>query len=163
MLSWDTQQDGYEQRITMKGHLSEETPLEPLAQEISSAHVVFDLAGIVRVNSIGCRQWLKMVQALAARGISIVLERCSVPIVQQLTMIAGFEGNGRVRSFYIPLYCEACEHEMDQLVTLESGVQEVLMRGEVCPSCAAHMQLDDLPECYEGLTGLLERLPPESR
>ena len=154
VLTWRIQQRGAEIHVAIKGQVDEASDLTPIAAEIGPGLVVFDTSGIDRINSMGCKQWLRFMQVLDGRGNQTVLQNCSMAMAQQIVMIRGFEGGGAVRSVFAPYFCSACDHEKLQLVELSQGfdVNEIL--SIPCDKCPAAMELDDLPEVYERLATL---------
>jgi eukaryotic-like serine/threonine-protein kinase len=114
-------------------------------------NVVLDLEGVVRINSAGVRDWLMFVSSLERAGKKITLERCSVSIVQQLNVIAGFRGRGIVASVFAPYYCNSCDRGHRELIelTIDVGVPD-LEQAVMCPRCKAPMEFDDLAGSYLG-------------
>lgn len=161
-LTWKIERRGAETHVVMSGDITEAVPLEPLASELASAAasvVTFDLAGIRAVSSIGVRNWLLLLRDLEGQGGALVLERCSVPIVHQLSMVAGFEGKGgTVRSIFAPYYCADCNHAEDRLFPMDAaGMAERVLETGVCPKCGGALEFDDLPEHYIGLARALDQ------
>jgi DNA-directed RNA polymerase subunit RPC12/RpoP len=154
MLKWTLHPGGSELRVVMNGLITEKTPLAPLAEQAKAGCVTLDLAGVTAINSLGCREWLQLMRLFREKGVEVVLERCSTPIVHQLIMILGFEGNGSVRSFYAPYVCSGCGREELKLISLESGSVASILAGGGCERCGATLELDDLPEHYEKLATL---------
>ena len=76
------------------------------------------------------------------------LIECPPSVVDQINMVAGFVGRGRVTSFYAPMACDGCGHELDRLFQ----VAEYRIAGRLpdvhCPRCGAKMHVDDLEEQY---------------
>ncbi|MCB9696748.1 MAG: protein kinase [Alphaproteobacteria bacterium] len=127
--------------------------------------VVLDLSGIQRVTSFGVREWLSMNDA--SRASSLYLARCTEPIVNQLTMIRGFAGRGKVLSFLAPYVCVSCGKPFSRLVDAEADAQAV--RDQVpppaaCPSCGGEGRFDDDPRSYFAIASLLaDVVPPAVR
>ena len=158
MLTWKIEPHGAQERVIVTGRITEETPLAPLADAISASQVVLDLAAVERINSLGCREWLLLMQTLENRGIELALERCSVAFVQQLAMILGFAGNGVVRSVYAPYCCAGCGHEELILLSLDSELGPSTFQTQTCRPCGGTLEFDDLPENYQTLSiGLARR------
>jgi anti-anti-sigma regulatory factor len=148
MITWKKETRDERVSFTLSGEITEDAPLEALANQINPPHVVLDLAEVRRINSCGVRDWLRMIRSLEAKGVSLVLERCSVPIVHHLNMITGFEGHGSVRSVFAPYYCGTCNIDTRRLLLVESGRSD-LSKRDTCPKCGGQMEFDDIPEIYE--------------
>ncbi len=127
--------------------------------------VVLDLSGVERVTSFGVREWLAM--NAAASVTSLYLDRCTEPIVNQLTMIRGFSGPGRVLSFLAPYVCTGCGTAFQRLVDAEADAEAV--RAQVpppaaCPTCGGEGRFDDDPRSYFAIASLLaEQVPAAVR
>ena len=132
--------------VQLSGDITENTDFGGLLSQPSAA-LVFDLSGIRHINSCGVREWINFVTELKRAGKSLELERCSVPIVNQLNMISNFRGGARVRSIYTPYYCAECDREHPQLMDVSAGVAPAVPEV-ACPDCQAAMEFDDLPEAY---------------
>jgi anti-anti-sigma regulatory factor len=145
-LSFKKEKRGTDVVVALNGDITEYAPWDKLIAQIDTPAVVFDLGDVKRINSCGVRDWLRMIRLLESKGVAIVLDRCSVPIVHSLTMISGFEGNGRIRSLFVPYYCEVCNVDSRRLYQVDSGGS--VLDGEPCPKCRNKMEFDDLPELY---------------
>jgi hypothetical protein len=111
--------------------------------------LTFDLGGIRRINSMGVRQWIDLVQELEANGVTVVFERCSPVLVTQMGMISNFMGrSSHVRSILVPYLCPSCESDTAQLFEVRPGVLNALLKPMACPKCQATMLLDEGPETY---------------
>jgi len=107
--------------------------------------VTFDLAGVTRVTSGGVTRWIRLLRGL--EGVTeLVFVRCSVPVVTQLNMVRGFQGQGVVRSFYAPYACDATGEEQDVLLTPDQ-IQDVSTAPPVS-SDEGELTLNDLPRRY---------------
>lgn len=137
--------------IAFKGDIDERADFTTiLALEVKA--LVIDLSEVRRINSIGVREWMRFVQALTTRNIEVVFEKCSVPIVQQLNMIAAFRGKGLVASVFAPYYCVKCDHNISHLVELNGDLVD-LEAKMTCPKCGGPLEFDDIAQTYLGFVG----------
>ncbi len=131
--------------ISLSGVVDESADLSFF--ERLSGPVRINMRGVRRINSYGVRAWIEAVRSLPPE-IVVELVECPPPVIDQINMVAGFLGRGRVASFYAPMACERCGHERDQLF----GVTEYRASGRLpdvkCPQCGEIMQIDDLEEHY---------------
>lgn len=134
--------------IALHGEIDEHADFSPILA-MSEKSMVLDLSDVKRINSIGVRQWMEFVNKLADNGVDVVFERCSVPIVQQLNMIASFRGRGVVVSVFAPYFCQKCEHDHRHLIELNGSVPD-LEAKMMCPNCGAMLEFDDIAETYLG-------------
>lgn len=144
-FDWSIVRHESETRLVLVGELTESTDLSPVMTERLSSPVVVDLGGITRINSCGLRAWIWLVLALNEAGLSIILDRCSPPIVGQLNLISNFVGReGTVRSVFAPYECLSCDLEHLELIDGETnGIDQIR-----CPECGNPAELSDLPEVY---------------
>lgn len=109
--------------------------------------VQVSMRGIRRINSFGVRSWIDAIRKVPPDATVEFIE-CPPPVIDQINMVAGFLGKGKVVSFYAPMTCEACDVEMNQLFE----VTEVKKLGKLpevrCPKCRKPMEVDDLEEQY---------------
>ncbi|NOU28236.1 MAG: hypothetical protein HOO96_10070, partial [Polyangiaceae bacterium] len=143
--------------------------------------VVIDLAEVERVTSYGVREWLSMLAA-ARKVERWVLARCSEAVVNQLSMIRKFSGNGLVASFYAPYSCGRCGNGFERLFDIEGdavSIAQGLPPTCVCPLCGGEGRFDDdastyfafasshlgtaLPAGVRGVLQELERQPVSTR
>ncbi len=144
-LSWEIEEVGETLKVTLKGDVTESIDFAPLLER-PEKNMVFDLEGIRQFTSPGVRLWVHFINDLT-KDRRVVLERCSVAVVQQLYMIANMRGDAKIRSIMLPYFCASCEADETKLLDLESGTPEI--KTELpCEKCEGEMEFDDLPESY---------------
>ncbi|MEQ9501682.1 MAG: FIST N-terminal domain-containing protein [Deltaproteobacteria bacterium] len=147
--------------VRFNGRITEQFEGRRIAERLSG-RVVFDLSGIERITSFGVREWLQMTKTMKVD--ELYLARCSDAVVNQLAMIPGFAGDGKLVSFHAPYLCDRCGHEFTSEIDVERDV-ETLKGAESaadCPRCSATAPLDDDPEAYFAFaTGLLGTKVPD--
>ena len=114
----------------------------------AAATCVLDIGEISRINSSGVRRWMDCMTALVQKGAKIVLDRCSVPMVQQLNMIRRFHGGGEVRSLFAPYLCAKCNDVHTRLLPVNPELHQKLEASVPCPKCGRRMEFDDLPDSF---------------
>jgi len=100
-----------------------------------------------RINSYGVRAWIEAMRHVPP-GATFELLECPPAVVDQLNMVAGFVGPGQVTSFYAPMACDACGHDLDQLFEVAQYRQAGRLPDVPCPRCGERMHVDDLEEQY---------------
>jgi anti-anti-sigma regulatory factor len=142
-LTWKIEKRGDTTLIVFSGEVDETSDFTSL--ESLSGKVVFDLAGIRRMNSEGVRLWINFLKALG--GVSdLSFVRCSLPVVTQINMVRGFRGKAEIRSFYAPYICEATGLEEERLLTREEVPDP--LHPPTFPCEGGVQELDDIPERY---------------
>jgi anti-anti-sigma regulatory factor len=143
--------DASSRRVTLVGRIDEAAHVDELAPEIAAKEVVIDTAGVYFMNSVGVRDWIKLLRALDEKRAAIVLEGCSEPMVSQLNLIPNARGNASVSSLHAPYLCDACGLDTAMLLPIDAYADELrAMKPPVlrCPECGGSMRLADLPERY---------------
>lgn len=141
--------DQSERRLVLRGRLDESAQLVKHAAGWIARRVILDTGELAFINSIGIREWMHFLAALTGGGATIVHERCSEPLVEQMCFIPAVRCGGTVRSFHAPYECPRCNHEAS--VLLDVARHNDLLRAMQappmpCPQCGATMELADLPE-----------------
>jgi hypothetical protein len=107
--------------------------------------------GIVRINSVGVKAWIKYFQTLHSRGIKLKFVELSTAIVEQMNFISNFRCGGEVESIFVPFSCEKCHSELvglfktDVLKKLQCKIPPLR-----CSKCGGQAVFDDVPEEYFG-------------
>jgi hypothetical protein len=137
-------------RISLAGRIDDTSPLGELTANTPAGNVTIDTSGVTFVNSIGMREWLRLVRGLHARGI-VTLERVADVLITQMNMILKLGEAVRITSFHAQYLCPACGAEGTRLVDAVLHA-EALARLEApklpCRECTAQMDLADFPERY---------------
>jgi hypothetical protein len=78
---------------------------------------VLNFKGLVQMNSVGIRIFMKTMSAVQDNG--LWFEECTPSIVRQMSMVPAFLGKAQVISIYAPFVCGACE--ADKMLLLTAG------------------------------------------
>jgi hypothetical protein len=117
-----------------------------------AGHAKLNVKGVRRINSYGVRAWIEALRTIPPTTAYDFVE-CSPPLLDQPLPVAGFQGKGKVISFYAPMVCPACGHESDQLHDVSTVVRNAGRIPKIpCPDCGRTMELDDLEERYQPIT-----------
>jgi predicted RNA-binding Zn-ribbon protein involved in translation (DUF1610 family) len=130
-------------RITIVGRIDDAAQLQALASNVPAGEVVIDTEGVTFVNSVGMREWIRLVRALKGR---VRLERVADVLMTQMNLIAELAGAVTISSFHAQYVCPACGHEGAPLVEV-TGMMAA-MPALACPECGSAMELADFPERY---------------
>lgn len=110
--------------------------------------VQISMKGVRRINSFGVRTWIDAIRKVPD-GATFEFLECPPPVIDQMNMVAGFVGRGKVTSFFAPMVCEACEHEEDKLfLVADIQANGAKLREVKCPKCGDPMEVDDLEDQY---------------
>jgi hypothetical protein len=112
----------------------------------SEGLLVLDLDGVPRASSFGVRAWMA---AMRGTGPGIVhLARVRPEMMRAFNLSKWPAKNVRLVSIYLPLHCDACDHDQDQLVDVTKcrSVQEV--PAAPCERCGGVCELDEIATSY---------------
>ncbi|WP_437570000.1 protein kinase domain-containing protein [Sorangium sp. So ce542] len=136
--------------VSMSGRMTEELHGLAVARGIAG-RVLFDLGGVQRVTSFGVREWMAMLAEVSRSAPEIYVGRCTEPIVNQVSMIRRFFGDGRIVSFYGPYRCERCGATFERLFDCDRDAHLVRTHeppASPCPRCGGAAVFDDDAESY---------------
>jgi hypothetical protein len=138
-------------RVILRGRLDESAPLAARAEAWAATEVAIDTAGVAFINSIGVREWMRLLRGLGARGARIRLERCAMVIIEQINMIEDARGSAEVASFHAPYQCTGCGLEASMLLDLAdhgAAMRRMEAPAMTCPDCGQAMELFEIPEKF---------------
>lgn len=143
-FTWKTSEtkEGY-LVIKFTGGLNETNSLDNLVDQIDK-FVLLDMEGVTYINSSGLASWLHFMSSLKRKNTNVVFVRCSIPVVQQMNMIPQFIANFKVKSFFAPYYCSACDTESSVLVDNTQALRDRLP----CDNCSAQREFDEIADTY---------------
>lgn len=122
--------------IQISGSIDEVSELT--VPDARGRRVVIDAHRVHRINSLGVRAWVEMMEALSQQTADVVLVRMPALLLTQASMISTFLGNARVHSFTSPWVCLQCDHVQEETHEANDPVPETLP----CPNCGSQMELD---------------------
>jgi DNA-directed RNA polymerase subunit RPC12/RpoP len=130
-------------RVTMAGRLDDTASVADLPARLPAGDIVIDTEGVTFVNSIGMREWIRLVRAVRGR---LHLERVSDVLMTQMNLIAELAGAVAISSFHAQYVCPSCGAEAQPLV--DASGRPAAMPALPCPECGSPMELGDFPERY---------------
>lgn len=141
--------------VSFDGFINENVRFDQLPIAPAS-NLIFDLAGVALINSLGIRGWVTWMRSMRAK--SFIFRRCSKAVVDQINILEGFLPPGSVvESFLVPYHCDACQKgEMilfRQGHEFEKGTpdhpEKITPPGDVeCPICRTRMEMDVIETKY---------------
>lgn len=138
-------------RIALSGRLDDAAPLSSLATNDLDRELVLDTGGITFVNSIGIREWMRLLRTLQEGGIHVILENVADVLITQMNMIPEARGDSTITSFHALYACEGCGAESTPLVEVAPHREQLMAMkapSMKCPECGGKMELGDYPERY---------------
>ncbi|MBA3464533.1 MAG: hypothetical protein H0T46_31670 [Deltaproteobacteria bacterium] len=138
--------DGAIACLRFAGTIDESFEGKKLGGTAAGDTLVLDLGGVKKISSFGIREWVDFVTTANKQVRSMVLIECSPKVVDQLNMVANFNGGGRVFSFYAPFRCDYCDSEHRVLLQLDKDheiIKSMKLAERPCPSCKEGMYFDE--------------------
>ena len=138
-------------RLVLAGRIDERAHIADLEKTVDDRELVIDLSGVTYINSLGVRDWVTFLRALAKRDVKLTLERVAEVMVLQMNMIVDARGSARVASFFAPFACDACGWEGATLVETDE-VHPIVSAGRApeieCPDCKQQARFADFVDRY---------------
>jgi DNA-binding response OmpR family regulator/anti-anti-sigma regulatory factor len=146
LTQWQVVKDGERTRVVLRGDFTEATRFDELLPAMVG-RIVFDMAQVTYMNSLGVRAWCEFLRQARIQGYEF--HACSIPFVLQASMVRDVIGRGTVTSFFAPFHCIRCDHQEERLLQsaaiLASNLQPPTFK---CPNCGGELEFDDLPERF---------------
>jgi CheY-like chemotaxis protein len=146
LTQWQIVQDGGRTRVVLRGDFTEATRFDDLLP-LMVGRIVFDLAQVSYMNSLGVRAWCEFLRAAPIQGYEF--HACSVAFVLQASTVGDVVGRGTVTSFFAPYHCSGCEKQEERLLQSAAVLAaDMAPPRYTCPSCRGTLKFDDLPDRY---------------
>ncbi len=136
--------------VVMRGQIDEGTELVGLADKTDKA-IHIDLERVSFINSVGVREWIRMLRALKKTGIVVRMRRCSEAMIHQMNMIVEAKGSAEVDSFFAPYVCDGCGYEGSMCLDVAPHLEQFRQMQAppvACPECTQPMEFNEIPERY---------------
>lgn len=143
--------DAQARTIRLVGRLDESAALSARAAAWAAPSVTLDTAEVAFINSIGVREWMRLLRGLADAGAQVQLVRCAEVIIEQINMIDDARGNAEVVSFHAPYQCTGCGLETSTLLVVADhlpSLRKMEAPAIACPDCRQAMELYEVPEKF---------------
>jgi anti-anti-sigma regulatory factor len=128
----------------LEGSIDDAANLMSVLDHAKNRQLALDLGGVRFINSIGVREWIRLLAAAAKQGIALSLHRVPVVMVHQMNLVPATRVD-TVVTFQTPYICEECDAEKEfQLTPAEAKGNP----PQTCIECKNSMVLRDPPEIY---------------
>ena len=108
------------------------------------------LGALRTVNSVGVREWVYLMKEFSDLP-TVILEDCSVAVVDQINIVPQMLGRATVESFFAPYYCPQCDEEVTCLIRCVDHKSRLLEKKAPFlkhDKCQADLEFDALEDCY---------------
>jgi anti-anti-sigma regulatory factor len=137
--------------LKFSGTIDESFEGKKIARSLSADTLVLDLGGVKKISSFGIREWVDFATTAVKSVKQMVLIECAPKVVDQLNMVANFNGGGRVFSFYAPFRCDYCDSEQRSLLEVNKdfeAIKSMKLGDRPCPNCKESMYFDEDGSTY---------------
>ncbi|MCY4379974.1 MAG: hypothetical protein OXC40_00155 [Proteobacteria bacterium] len=138
-----------ETRFILSGQLSESFDQREIPKAKTST-VIFDLAEVNYVSSVGIREWVLLVNHWSKHH-KLYYERCSIYFVDQMNMVPDCLGPAKMSSFFAPYFCELCNSETTRLLKIKEHLDTVKNSRAptfICDCGKTELEFDALEDSY---------------
>ncbi|MEZ4364353.1 MAG: response regulator [Kofleriaceae bacterium] len=146
LTQWQILQDGGRTRVVLRGRFTEASRFDGLLP-LMVGRIVFDLAQVVYMNSLGIRAWCEFLRAAPIQGYEF--HACSVAFVVEASAHADVTARGTVTSFFAPYHCTSCPRQEERLLQSAAVLAaDMVPPTYTCSDCRGTLKFDDLPDRY---------------
>lgn len=129
--------------VRISGVLDERAELTP-RHFAGTGPVVFDLGGILGINSLGIKSWVQFVNRSTFASETILVRNCTAAMLDQFAMIPSAKPAGaELDTFFLVAFCEGCRTERTDLLTA-AAFQNGDVTAPACDGCGGSMDYEDL-------------------
>ncbi len=136
--------------ITLVGRMDDAALLGEVPAQLPAGNVCIDTSGVGFVNSVGMREWIRLIRVLRDRGIVTLVGVADV-LMTQMNLIPELARSVRIASFHAQYVCDRCGAESAPLVDAHAHAATIAamrLPSLPCSECGAEMELADFPERY---------------
>jgi hypothetical protein len=129
--------------LALHGVLDEGFEGQKIAESVRTKKLVVSLHDVRRFASWGMAEWMSFLRATAERDLYFI--ECSTYAVNQMNLVTGLLGHGKLVSFYSPYRCGSCgeEFEIRMLVPLErAAIRDLASSAKICAACGGSARMD---------------------
>lgn len=129
--------------LALHGVLDEGFEGQKVAESVRTKKLVVSLYDVRRFASWGMAEWMSFLRGTAERDLYFV--ECSTYAVNQMNLVTGLLGHGKLVSFYSPYRCGSCgeEFETRMIVPLErAAIRDLAESTKPCATCGASARMD---------------------
>jgi len=140
-------------RLVLTGRIDDSAgALGDVVAHLPAGAVTVDTSGVTFINSVGMREWMRVIRALRERG-TVTFERVADVLITQMNLIPEFKGV-EIASFHAQYVCPSCGNEATPVIDVAvhgAQLRKMFAPKLPCPECGTAMDLGDFPERYLSL------------
>jgi DNA-directed RNA polymerase subunit RPC12/RpoP len=127
----------------LHGILAESFEGRSLAEKLTAKKIVVSLRDVRRFASWGMAEWMNFLRATTDRDLYFV--ECSTYALNQMNLVTGLLGHGKLVSFYMPYRCGSCGEEFELLTLAPSErakLRSLTTSEQSCTTCGGVARID---------------------
>ena len=132
--------------LAMHGILDENFEGQKVASQVRTKKLVVSLHEVRRFASWGMAEWMNFLRAAAEYDLYLV--ECSTYAVNQINLVTGLLGHGKLVSFYLPYRCGSCGEEFETLMLVprdRAAIRDLADSERACATCGGSARVDKYP------------------
>ena len=132
--------------LAMHGILDENFEGQKVAASVRTRKLVVSLREVRRFASWGMAEWMNFLRATADHDLYLV--ECSTYAVNQMNLVTGLLGHGKLVSFYLPYRCGGCGEEFETLLLVprdRAAIRDLADSERACATCGGSARVDKYP------------------
>src|SRR5262245_48625793 len=132
--------------LALHGILDENFEGTKVVTTVKTKKLVVSLREVRRFASWGMAEWMNFLRATAEHDLYLV--ECSTYAVNQMNLVTGLLGHGKLVSFYLPYRCGSCGEEFETLMLVprdRATIRDLADSERVCATCGGSARMDKYP------------------
>src|SRR6267142_2121603 len=132
--------------LKLHGVLDEGFEGRKLTDSADTKKVVMNLRDVRRFASWGMAEWMNFLRANPEADLYLV--ECSTYSVNQINLVTGLLGHGKLVSFYATYRCASCDQEFESLILVpedREAFRELADSEQPCPACGGSARMEKYP------------------
>lgn len=132
--------------LTLQGVLDEGFEGQKVAESVKTKKLLINLRNVRRFASWGMSEWMNFMRGVADHDLYFI--ECSAYAVNQMNLVTGLIGHGKLVSFYAPFRCAACGEEFEALMVVpidRAAIRDIADMMRPCATCGANARMDKYP------------------
>jgi DNA-directed RNA polymerase subunit RPC12/RpoP len=132
--------------LALHGVLDESFEGQKVAESVRTKKLIVSLREVRRFASWGMAEWMNFLRGTAKYDVYLV--ECSTYAVNQMNLVTGLLGHGKLVSFYSPYRCGSCGEEFETLMLVpldRAAIRDLADSEKVCATCGGRARMDKYP------------------
>lgn len=132
--------------LAMHGILDENFEGQKIVSQVRTKKLVVSLREVRRFASWGMAEWMNFLRAAAEHDLYLI--ECSTYAINQMNLVTGLLGHGKLVSFYMPYRCGSCGEEFEIMMLVprdRSALRELADTDRACATCGGNARVDKYP------------------